>query len=219
MPRIVALSDTHTLHDQVKLPEGDILVHAGDFTNAGEPKDIHRFHEWLYAQPHPHKIVIAGNHDKLFEHNSHLARGILLARDVHDRVRHKSIHYLEDEEATVMGLRFWGSPWTPAFQGWAFNVERGQLWAKWRLIPDGIDVLITHGPPSGDLGGVLPEFKEEVGDPELLERIQQVHPKVHICGHVHSGYGLRERFGIRFVNAAICDEAYEPCHPPVVIDL
>ena len=33
--RLVCISDTHTFHEDVNLPDGDILIHAGDFTNKG----------------------------------------------------------------------------------------------------------------------------------------------------------------------------------------
>lgn len=39
---------------------------------------------------------------------------------------------------------------TPWFNGWGFNLPRGQsLLDKWNLIPEGIDILMTHGPPLG----------------------------------------------------------------------
>lgn len=51
---------------------------------------------------------------------------------------------LEDAEATVAGLRFYGSPWQPAFHDWAFNLPRGEpLAAVWRRIPARVDVLVT----------------------------------------------------------------------------
>jgi len=213
--RVVCLSDTHTYHDQVKVPDGDILIHAGDFTYDGRPADVFAFLKWLSGQPHRHKIFIAGNHDVLFEKNPELMMSMV--KDVVEE--HPEVIYLQDQEATVEGLRIYGSPWQPFFQNWAFNIPRGQLWTKWKDIPDGLDILVTHGPPSGDLGGVLPKFKEEVGDPELLERIQQARPRLHVCGHIHCGHGRRERFGIIFVNAAICDEAYDPVESPIVVDL
>lgn len=213
MPRIVCISDTHEKHDQVTVPPGDILIHAGDFTFMGDPLPVHKFGKWLKSLPHKDKIVIAGNHDRSFEYLPEYAEGIL--RDATD----KTVHYLMDKAITVQGLHIYGSPWTPEFCDWAFNVPRGSLWKKWSKIPDRLDILVTHGPPSGDLGGVLPQEKEEVGDPELLERIQQVRPRLHVCGHVHSGYGLRERFGIRFANAAVLDESYQLAHKPIVIDL
>ena len=64
----VCVSDTHNLHGALPpLPQGDVLLHAGDFTMRGEPEEVQRFAEWWHAQPHPQKVVIAGNHDFCLE--------------------------------------------------------------------------------------------------------------------------------------------------------
>jgi len=61
--RIVAISDTHNQHDELELPEGNILVHCGDFTNTGSYPEILLFVRWFAAQPHPTKLLVFGNHD------------------------------------------------------------------------------------------------------------------------------------------------------------
>ena len=64
----VCVSDTHNLHGTLPtLPQGDVLLHAGDFTMRGKPEEVQRFAEWWHAQPHPQKVVIAGNHDFCLE--------------------------------------------------------------------------------------------------------------------------------------------------------
>ena len=108
--RLVLISDTHGQHDQLRIPDGDVFVHAGDMSNMGEPAEIREFAEWLYAQPHKHKVVIAGNHDFLFEDEPAKARAML-----------KGCAYLQDSAVTIGGLRFYGSPYTPRFFDWAFN--------------------------------------------------------------------------------------------------
>ena len=66
--RIICISDTHGQHAGLRLPDGDILIHAGDFMTYGNaPREIIDFNTWLGRQPHAHKIVMAGNHDRLFE--------------------------------------------------------------------------------------------------------------------------------------------------------
>ena len=75
--KIVIISDTHGLHERVSIPDGDILVHAGDLTNKGELADVARFNEFLGRLSHPHKIVIAGNHDFAFERIPEAARALL----------------------------------------------------------------------------------------------------------------------------------------------
>ena len=112
--KIVAISDTHCQHQQVTVPPGDILIHAGDFTNARLPstEDTITFNRWLGELPHPHKIVIAGNHDTLFQKHPSVARELLT-----------NATYVENESIQIDNLLIYGTPYTPAFQDWAFNLE------------------------------------------------------------------------------------------------
>ncbi len=48
--------DTHTRTDKLNIPEADVLIHAGDFSNIGLPKDVDKFRGFLDAQPHPYKV-------------------------------------------------------------------------------------------------------------------------------------------------------------------
>jgi predicted phosphodiesterase len=205
--RIVCLSDTHNLHDRIRVPEGDLLVHAGDATMRGTAEEIAAFFDWLAGLPHRHKVVVAGNHDFLFEREPARARGL-----VHGAT------YLEDSAVEIEGLRIWGSPWQPWFYDWAFNLRRGApLREKWDLIPQGTDVLVTHGPPHGVLDRV--DQGELVGCADLREAVTRVRPTLHLFGHIHEGYGQERGEGTTFVNASICDRAYRPVNAPVVVDL
>lgn len=205
--RAVLISDTHTLHDQIKLPEGDLLLHAGDFTNMGELEDVARFNEFLGRQPHAHKVVIAGNHDWSFAMDPARARSL---------ITHAA--YLEDSEVSAAGLRIWGSPWQPEFMDWAFNLPRGPLLRqKWDLIPDGIDILITHGPPLGH--GDVTFRGEHVGCHDLLEAVRRVRPRLHLFGHIHEGYGVTRDAHTTYVNASTCTLSYQPSNAPIVVDL
>lgn len=56
--RMVCISDTHNRTDGLKLPDGDILIHAGDFSNVGLEGDIRRFTEFLTWQHHKHKVTV-----------------------------------------------------------------------------------------------------------------------------------------------------------------
>lgn len=205
--RLVLISDTHRRHARVTLPDGDVLIHAGDATSMGTEGEIADFDAWLGRQPHPRKIVIAGNHDWLFERDTKLARSL---------ITHAT--YLEDEGVEIDGLRFWGSPWQPRFMNWAFNLDRGApLRAKWERIPAAIDVLVTHGPPHGTLdrtwGG------QHVGCEELAAAVARVRPRLHVFGHIHESHGRHESGGTTYVNASTCDARDKPVNPPVVVDL
>jgi len=211
MPKIVCLSDTHNCHEQISVPDGDILIHAGDATIQGTIDEVISFNEWFANLPHPHKIFVAGNHDWLFETNNRYARSLL----------DPSIHYLQDSSVEIEELKIYGSPWQPRFFDWAFNLMRGaELAEKWKLIPVDTDVLITHGPPFGILDAVPRQyFIENTGCEELIKRVETIKPKLHIFGHIHCGYGTAEKFDVKFVNASNCDESYEPTNVPIVIDL
>ncbi|MCA9490041.1 MAG: metallophosphatase domain-containing protein [Myxococcales bacterium] len=207
MPRVVCLSDTHGRHAELAVPEGDVLLLAGDVTRRGRPDELAELDAWLATLPHPHKVLIAGNHDFLFETDPPRARSL---------IRHAT--YLEDEEVTVCGLRIWGSPWQPAFFDWAFNLPRGEALRRvWEAIPAGLDVLLTHTPPRGVLDRT--SRGQDVGCDDLLAAVARARPRLHVFGHIHEDVGRVERDGTIFVNACSCTLSYVPSNPPIVIDL
>lgn len=211
MPRIVCISDTHLVHERSHwpVPDGDILLHAGDATRMGTPEEIERFNQWFCGLPHPHKVFVAGNHDFGFQTDPSHSRALL----------DPGIHYLEDSSVELDGLTIWGSPWTPKFFAWAFMLRRGaSIRAKWELIPDDIDVLITHGPPLG----ILDRTRRGVdaGCADLLAEVtERIHPRLHLFGHIHEGYGRHDRDGQCFVNASSCDVQYRLVNPPILVEL
>ena len=213
--KIVCLSDTHNCNAQIVVPDGDILIHAGDATVRGTIAEITNFNRWFADLPHKYKIFVAGNHDWLFETNNSYARKILS----------DSIIYLQDSAAEIENLKIYGNPWQPRFYDWAFNLNRGaELAEKWKLIPNNTDILITHGPPQGILDEVPRQyFIENTGCEELMKKVESISffgkLKLQVFGHIHCGYGTAEKFGVKFVNASNCDEEYKPTQPPIVIEL
>jgi Icc-related predicted phosphoesterase len=207
--RLVFISDTHSKHRAIRnLPDGDILIHCGDSTSRGTVAEITEFNRWLGELPHKNKVVIAGNHDWLFETEPKRAEELMT---------HAT--YLLDRLVTFEGLQIYGAPWQPWFFDWAFNVERGPAIAKkWALIPSKIDVLVTHGPPHGVLDKVYPRG-ELVGCEDLLATVRSIRPRIHAFGHIHEGYGSLERDGVTFVNASICNQQYQAVNAPIVVDL
>lgn len=201
--RIVCISDTHEQHDDVVLPDGDILIHAGDATWVGENKALKKFSEWFMSQPHKYKIFIGGNHDGGLQLKKYNVP--------------KEIIYLENSGCEIGGLKFWGSPLTPTFGNWYFMGDTYLLKETWDKIPFGLDVLITHGPPYTILDGTIDG--RHVGCKFLLDAVEIKTPKHHIFGHIHHSYGVYNNGVTKFVNASICDEDYKPVNKPVVIDL
>lgn len=205
MLTLVTMADTHGYHASLRVPPGDILIHAGDLTRRGSLDDLRDFDAFLASLPHRHKIVVAGNHDWCFQRDPMAARATLA---------HATL--LQDEAVVLEGVRFYGSPWQPRFLDWAFNLPRGApLAEKWALIPEDTDILITHGPPLGI--GDRTWNGERVGCEDLLRRVRKLAPKLHIFGHIHEDGGVFRDGATVFVNATtnMCSSGPVPlAYPP-----
>lgn len=207
--KTVVISDTHSQYRDLEVPDGDVLVHAGDISRGGTKGQVIDFLEWFEEQPHSHKIFIAGNHDFFFEQAD---------TEEISRVIPKEIIYLNDSGIEINGIKFWGSPITPWFNSWAFNRHRGaEIKQHWDLIPNDIDVLITHGPPFGILDETV--YGKRTGCEELLLRIHQVKPKYHIFGHIHESYGSFTKGKTTYINASVLDDWYELKNEAKILDL
>jgi Icc-related predicted phosphoesterase len=215
--RILCFSDTHGMHERIKhLPQADIIVHAGDFTNVGEKDQILSFVNFLtQTQPQAQKLFIAGNHDmslhtdyftsyatkRYFNPIAEPKNYSLECRNIVYSA-HPSVRYMEDsavdmefgylnennEQATYK-LKSYGSPWQPKY-AMGFNLQRGeQLLEKWSNIPLDTDILVTHGPPHGVLDKNF--FYEHCGCEELTKVVKNfVKPRLHVFGHIHEDYGF-----------------------------
>ncbi|KAL8706301.1 MAG: hypothetical protein Q9201_000620 [Fulgogasparrea decipioides] len=186
--RLVCISDTHT--KKATIPNGDVLIHAGDLANHGTAAEIQEQVDWIASLPHHHKVLIAGNHDSFFDPRSRHAP------DVKSSIDFKGIHYLQHSSLTLSfpessnrQINFYGAPQIPEIgpQEFAFQYPRQQdTWSD--TIPPSTDILITHTPPRHhlDLHGL--------GCGSLLKEVWRVRPKVHVFGHVHAAYGRESAF-------------------------
>ena len=228
--RIVCMSDTHGKHRDIPfLPPGDVLVHAGDFTKYGETDavvDLSRYFQQQKELFGFHDVLcVAGNHDMTFHEDYYEKTWSRHIRSFDPSVTRQALQnctYLEDSSTSISSqgnLTVHGSPWTPHFFNWAFNLKRGEaLQEVWSKIPNGTDVLITHGPPHGR--GDITLHSGNFGCVNLLEEIQQrVKPRLHIYGHIHEGYGASFDGSTLYVNASSLDIGYEAINPCIVIDL
>jgi len=209
MPTIISISDTH--NHTIEIPDGDILIHAGDFSSFGYRHEVEKFLTWFDGLPHLTKILISGNHDFMCQEKPDLFQTYIDNTD--------TVDYLCDSGVEREGLKIWGSPWQPYFYDWAWNLKtERELQEKWDLIPDDTDIVVTHGPPQY-LGDTTLD-KLSVGSRSLRETLLgRVQPLVHVCGHIHSGYGLLIKDGTTFVNASTCNEKYQAVNKPIVIEL
>lgn len=209
MVKIVHISDTHNFHKQIKLPQGDILIHTGDFCSGkGSLQQISEFNLWLDGLDFDEIVIIPGNHDMIVESNESLCRSML-----------SNYHMLINEEVIIRGLKFWGSPYTPNFNDWGYNLPRGEkLKAVWDLIPEDTDVLLSHGPPRHILD-FTPHGNLNVGCDDLARRVIEVSPLISAFGHIHYSYGVNQMYHTYFVNSSICNEGYRPVNKPHIIEI
>jgi len=209
--RIVAISDMHGKFNEIthNIPDGDVLVVAGDFTKYGSRKNVQEFSDWISQFPHENKIIVAGNHDWAFEKKEKRLEAVM-------HIRGSGSTYLQDSGIQIGDFYFYGSPWQPEFNNWAFNLpamgdKMREVWAK---IPDRTNVLITHGPPFGIRDASWDARR--YGSVLLKERVfELLHLKAHIFGHIHEGYG---RLG-KFHNVSICTFRYRAENKPTIIEV
>lgn len=199
------MADTHLHHEGLVVPDGDVLVHAGDMLQYGTLDELARAAEFLRALPHPTKIIVAGNHEVCLEKRPAEARALL-----------DGFIYLEDQATVIEGIVFYGSPWQPKLRIWAFGATRGaELASKWAKIPDRVDVLVTHGPPHGFGDRITWRDQERrVGCADLLARVRAVAPQLHVFGHIHQDRGTWQSGPTTFANVTTDEGAA----PPTVLD-
>jgi len=208
--KIWHISDTHMNQGLLEIPQDvDMVIHSGDASNWKDPyrnePEMRAFIDWFAALPIPNKVFVAGNHDTSIE------KGLIRA----DFIESRRINYLFNEERTIAGLRIWGSPFTPRYGDWSFMKDRGTINRLWETIPDGVDVVVTHGPPYGILDATIrPDHHYELcGDSALMKAVARVHPQLVCFGHIHSykeirNAGTRTMHGMRtiFSNGSCVDD-------------
>ncbi|KAL6810041.1 Metallo-dependent phosphatase-like protein [Trichoderma sp. SZMC 28015] len=207
--RIVCISDTHNCN--IKLPAGDVLIHAGDLTNKGSISELSRAVKWLEEADFEAKIIVAGNHDVTLDEDFYFHHG----DSFHNKIKQNpadcinlltsspSLTYLCHDSATIRlksptgphtEFTIFGSPYSPRNGLWAFYYEtpkdhdgRADLTSLWELIPLETDIVVTHTPPRTHCD--QPEGQRSAGCEALRQALWRVRPKLAVCGHIHDGRG------------------------------
>lgn len=223
------ISDLHGHYP--KLEGGDLLIVAGDLTKTDSQHEYLEFREWLTNQIYKKKIFICGNHDNQIENGGFYFNNGWIGAE-----------YLCDSGTEFEGFKIWGSPWTKTFEGMnphckAFTVDTDEeLAKKWELIPNDVDILVTHSPPYGIMDSIDdPKTcgNYHVGSPSLMKRLKDIRPKLHAFGHIHEKYGedadewwgkkankINDAWPItKYVNASHVNEHYEPVNKPIRVIL
>ena len=211
---IAMISDTHENWHNLKVPECDILISAGDYSFRGQPHVIREYHAWLDKQPAQHIISVQGNHEVWVEQHKQEARD--MAAEVAPTVL-----FVDTGIIRIQNTPIWVSSVTPTFFNWAYMKNRGQeIRDHWNTIPKETQILITHGPAYGILDTISPMSKEHLGCEELAKVIPTLpNLKLHVFGHIHGGSGEETHSGVRYVNASICNERYIPVNPVRTFEL
>lgn len=195
--KILHLSDTHGSHRRLQdLPEADVVVHSGDFTMTGSEQEAIEFLNWFCDLPFAHKIFICGNHDDC-----------LYGANINGL--DSNVHYLCNSGIEIEGVKFYGVPMFMA----DCVTDRQRLGIE--KIPVGTNVLITHSPAYGIL-----DFDDNInyGDEQLLSKVMEVHPRLHLFGHIHAQHSILTEHGITFSNGAIMNADYTTLNQPNLID-
>lgn len=204
----VCVSDTHNCQVE-NVPNGDLLVHAGDLTSKGTVSELHNQLNWLNSLPHEHKVIIGGNHDlcldrAFLDKQQEQAKGggkSLPGRDLlgSESLDWGNLTYLQDQAVTLHFankrssngnssriLKIFGSPYTPRFGNFAFQYDpKHDRWAG--KIPNNTDIVLVHGPPLCHLD--TNPFGASVRCVYLRQELYRTRPKMVVFGHIHDGNG------------------------------
>jgi Icc-related predicted phosphoesterase len=206
--RLVTISDTHGLHEELGTLEGDVLIHCGDscdgFTR--DPDDVVRLDDWFSRQRFELVLCIGGNHDFEIERRARRSPQVF-----------ENAVYLEDAAIEYEGCRFYGAPWVPQLSSWAFYHNNNTIRAKWAAIPSRLDVLITHTAPFGILD--RNRFGQSLGCENLRDRLQDIRPRLHVFGHNHASAGTLRIGDTLHANASMVNSQYQICRPPFQFEI
>ena len=221
--QISAVADLHGHLPQ--MPSSHLAVVAGDIFPGALDKDPNGQGEWFRAEFLPwvekqecdHVILVAGNHDHWIAANNEQ-----LLKEFAPEARKKLI-YLCDSGFEYEGLKIYGTPWMPTpFVNKAFSSDdESFLREKYSLIPQRVDLLITHTVPYDcNYIGFSDRDMQDLGSKELREAVATRNIRFLVGGHIHE---TRERiahmdFGERhteMANVACCDNQKQPFRLPL----
>lgn len=203
--KIVCISDTHSKYREMQhpIPDGDILIHAGDLVRYGTIEELQDFIDWYSKLPYRYKIFIGGNHDGGLEHQ------------FNEICIPDNLIYLENTLIEIEGIKIWGSPVSPPYRSFGFMWDETRREQLYQTVPD-CDILVNHSPPFGTLDRVAEGY--HVGCKYLARAIERVQPKIVICGHIHEEYGTLFKDNTLYVNPSIMTKLYQPINAPIAFD-
>ena len=177
------------------------------------------FKPWVESLPVEQVYFIAGNHDFWFERNDLTAHQIFSSHDKVRYLKNEYVDYISTQDAKV--YRIFGTPYCHQFGNWAFMRDEEILVEKFKVIPDNVDILISHDAPYGVSDICFQGFssdKGHIGCSELRDAIIEHKPKYNFHGHLHSSNHEEEILGeTKVFNTSILDESYNLMYKPLII--
>lgn len=203
--KIWGISDSHGYHNMYKIPNIDMVIFCGDESNyksaSLNEQEFYNWVEWFKSLPIKYKLYIPGNHSSYVYHNEKFVKKLLYDNN---------IKWMHKEKEVIEDITFYGDATTPTYGDWFYMCARHKINRHWENIPDGTEVLITHGPPKGILDLTINQDNrlEQVGDGALRSRLQDLDKlQLHCFGHIHNyrhiiNAGIFETNGIKYANCA-----------------
>lgn len=223
--RLACIADQHGLLPQI--PKCDVLVIAGDICPTVTRDNFYNY-RWFTASFVPwikgmlnKVVVVAGNHDEALEDHQY-------AQDIESAIQDAGGIYLKDHGVVIDGVKFWGTPWTPEFCGWGFMAYEDKLAGYFSAIPEGVDVLVSHGPARGHCDGKAGWLDASTGRPgeglgstALRDRIDalQTPPRLCISGHIHEAKRQDSDGRTEYRCVSIKSNHYKLAFDPTMIDI
>lgn len=218
---IRAYSDLHGFLPHIE--PCDLLLIAGDICPIDGEYGDHRpetqarwlkevFNPWCEAMPVDQIVLIAGNHDAIFEAKF----------DAIEYEQSEKWWYLFDSSVQIEnGPLIFGQPWIPNLARWPFYKTDLELRELADKLPDGHAIWLLHSPPCSlepDYHLDMTTRGEHVGNPYVTRVIEERGPQLVICGHIHEGFGRAVIGHSAIANASFVNERYVPMHRHIEID-
>ena len=222
---VTAISDTHGQHEDVLVPESNILCICGDIVPLRIQNNVRQsfkwfetnFIKWCQSLPVEQIYLIGGNHDFFLQERD---------KTVNEYLQGTKITYLNNTGAEYLdndGIcwTIWGSPLCHIFGNWAFMYSPEYEKEKFSLMPKNLDILLTHDAPYGRNDVCFEAFAQEhIGNHELLEEVQIKKPKYHFTGHLHtSDHNIVDYDGTKTVCVSVLNERYDLAFNSLTLEL
>ena len=213
--RVLIVSDTHGLNFSAAnrpLQSADVAIHCGDLSDGSKLQEFRKTIQLLKDLDAPLKLAIAGNHDftmdipvfkqKVAEASTPLDPALVAkeygtlgqARQLFNEAQDAGIVFL-DEGTHQFRLRngallkVYASPFTPSESAGAWGFQYHPKQGHQYSIEEGVDVVVTHGPPQGVM-----DFSHQwkrAGCNDLFAAVARARPRIHCFGHIHEGWGAK----------------------------